>query len=302
MNQPTNNKESATDKLGRTLWRVWEGLGRTLEVFNLLPGVVVVSVYHVIQVLIRLDPWYVAIPIAMMIDLLHYRTIQRAIRNRGRGRVFAFWLTMAVVSTALAWGMQLDFYINHKVGAGETALVWWQIAMYSSIIPLGVAFMAILSETEGEDTPVLYAKLLASSSELAERLTAVEGDRQRLETQLQAGETELQLRETKLKTTETELQSIATKLQATETELQSLEGERKSLYLAIKQNRSDETLSKLHPLLRQILEADLPQNEIAAQHGVGSPKVTRLKQLLSDPLASKPVAAAPPSLNGSTNH
>lgn len=292
MSSPNNEN---LNKLGRVFWQIWEGLGHALEVFNLLPGVVVVSVYHVIQVLVRLDPWYVAIPIAMMIDLLHYRTVQRAIRNRGRGRVFSFWLAMAVFSTALAWGMQLDFYINHEGGA----LVWWQVAMYSSIIPLGVAFMAILSETEGEDTPTLYAKLLTSSVEKDEQLTAVRANLVESENTVKALESRLQSLETALQMSETKLQEGETKLQTFETQLQLLETERQRLETAIKKNRSDETLSKLHPLLRQILEADLPQNEIAANHGVGSPKVTRLKQLLTDPLAGKVVS---PSLNGSTNH
>ena len=126
--------------------RRWQQLSDFLEQARLIPLVIVVSVYHYYQALATHDPFYVAAPIALFVDLLHFRTVQRAVRFGG------MWRMAGLLTTIMAFGLQWTFYRD----GGD--LVLWQSLLFAAIVPVGVALMAWHHE-EGEVAVVPLSRL-----------------------------------------------------------------------------------------------------------------------------------------------
>lgn len=95
----------------------WQRFADFLHTANLIPLVIVVSTYHYYQALRSHDPLLVSLPIALFIDLLHFRTVQRAVKS-GEGA----WKVTAVFTTLMAFGLQWIFY--NQPGESDP-LVWW---------------------------------------------------------------------------------------------------------------------------------------------------------------------------------
>ena len=102
----------------------WQWFADFLHTANLIPLVVLVSGYHYFQALRSHDPVLVAVPIALFVDLLQYRTVHRAVRS-GEG----VWKITAVFTTLMAFALQWIFY--NQPGEGET-LLWWQVILFAS--------------------------------------------------------------------------------------------------------------------------------------------------------------------------
>jgi hypothetical protein len=124
--------------------QLWQRFADFLHQANLIPLVVVVSTYHYYQALRSHDPLLVAMPIALFVDLLHFRTVQRAVR----ANQFTWKLT-ALLTTAIAFGLQWIFYNQPTAG---TALPSWQVVLFASIVPVGLAIMAWHHEVRTRDT------------------------------------------------------------------------------------------------------------------------------------------------------
>jgi hypothetical protein len=90
----------------------WQKFADFLHTANLIPLVVVVSTYHYYQALRSHDPLLVSLPIALFIDLLHFRTVQRAVKSGESA-----WKITAVFTTLMAFGLQWIFY--SQPGEGE---------------------------------------------------------------------------------------------------------------------------------------------------------------------------------------
>ena len=142
---------------------LWQKLSDFLHQANLIPLVVIVSVYHYYQALSQHDPFFVAAPMAIFVDLLHFRTVQRAVKT-GQGG----WKAMAALTTAIAFGLQWLFY---SAPGPDGALVWWETLLFASLVPVGLAIMAWHHAVHEEDVVVDWQAQLAA---LGEQLTAAQ--------------------------------------------------------------------------------------------------------------------------------
>ncbi len=124
--------------------QLWKRFADFLHQANLIPLVVIVSTYHYYQALRSHDPLLVAMPIALFVDLLHFRTVQRAVRANQ-----FVWKLTALLTTAIAFGLQWIFYNQPTAG---TALPGWQVVLFASIVPVGLAIMAWHHEARAQDT------------------------------------------------------------------------------------------------------------------------------------------------------
>lgn len=141
--------------------KLWDWLSKFLHRADLMPLVVVVSVYHYFQALKSHDPLFVALPIALFIDLLHYRSVQRAVKSSQAG-----WWVAAVVTTAAAFGLQWMFYA--RAGESGVTLVWWQAVIFASIVPIGLAIWAWLQLSVESDQVTDWQAEIAAAKKLAE--------------------------------------------------------------------------------------------------------------------------------------
>jgi septal ring factor EnvC (AmiA/AmiB activator) len=145
-----------------TIANGWQRFADFLHTANLIPLVLVVSVYHYYGALSSHDPLLVALPIAFFVDLLHFRTVQRAVQTREWG-----WRVTAVATTLMAFGLQWMFY--NQPGA-EEPLVWWQALLFASIVPLGLAIMAWHHQRQKEDEVRDWQQQAAEAQERARQM------------------------------------------------------------------------------------------------------------------------------------
>ncbi len=111
-----------------TKW--WQQFAKFLHTANLIPLVVIISTYHYYQALRSHDPMLIAIPMALFVDLLHFRTVQRAVQTKK-----TMWQLTAVFTTSLAFGLQWMFYSQ----PGEDGvLLWWQTRVLNMCINLHI--------------------------------------------------------------------------------------------------------------------------------------------------------------------
>ena len=127
-----------------------------------MPLVVVVSVFHYYQALKSHDPLFVALPIALFIDLLHYRSVQRAVKSSQVG-----WMVAAVVTTAAAFGLQWMFYAD----GGD--LPGWKVVIFASIVPVGLAIWAWLQLSMDSDQVTDWQAQIAAAQKAAEEAQKV---------------------------------------------------------------------------------------------------------------------------------
>jgi uncharacterized coiled-coil DUF342 family protein len=124
--------------------------------------VVLVSGYHYFQALRSHDPVLVAVPIALFVDLLHFRTVQRAVKSSEGA-----WKVTAVFTTLLAFGLQWMFY--NRPGEGE-ALLWWQVILFASIVPVGLAIMAWHHQQQEQEQITDWQALIAAAEQRAAQM------------------------------------------------------------------------------------------------------------------------------------
>ena len=141
--------------------QLWQRIADFLHRANLIPLVVIVSAYHYFQALRSHDPLLVAIPIALFVDLLHFRTVQRAVRVNQMA-----WKFTAVLTTAIAFGLQWIFYSQPT---NEAVLPTWQAVLFASIVPVGLAIMAWHHESRARDVAVDWQTEIEAAQERADR-------------------------------------------------------------------------------------------------------------------------------------
>lgn len=142
--------------------RWWQRFADFLHTANLIPLVVLVSSYHYFQALRSHDPVLVAVPIALFVDLLHFRTVQQAVKSRA-----GMWQLTAVFTTLLAFGLQYIFY--SQPGEGGT-LIWWQVILFASIVPVGLAIMAWHHQRQEQEQVTDWQELIAEAQQRAEQI------------------------------------------------------------------------------------------------------------------------------------
>jgi hypothetical protein len=140
----------------------WQKFADFLHTANLIPLVIVVSTYHYYQALRTHDPFWVALPIALFVDLLHFRTVQQAVRT-GEGT----WKVTAVFTTLMAFGLQWIFYSRPAEG---DPLIWWQVLLFAGIVPVGLAIMAWHHQRQEQETVIDWQALIAEAQQRAEQM------------------------------------------------------------------------------------------------------------------------------------
>ncbi|MBK8900273.1 MAG: hypothetical protein IPM53_03750 [Anaerolineaceae bacterium] len=184
----------------------WQRFADFLHTANLIPLVVLVSSYHYFQALRSHDPVLVAVPIALFVDLLQYRTVYRAVRS-GEGA----WKITAVFTTLMAFALQWIFY--NQPGEGET-LLWWQVILFASIVPVGLAIMAWHHQQQEQEQVTDWQQLVAAAQQRAEQMQQEAAAEQARAVQMQQeAEAERQRAE--------EMQARAEEVQARAAEMQS---------------------------------------------------------------------------------
>lgn len=116
------------------LLRVWNWISGFLHNADLIPFIVGVSGYHIFQVLELHDKWWSSLLLAMFLDLLHYRTVDRAIKTKN-----VWWAVGAALTTAAVFLLQLIFY--SQAGEDGSTLVEWKRVLFASIVPVGIIYM-----------------------------------------------------------------------------------------------------------------------------------------------------------------
>lgn len=140
----------------------WQKLADFLHTANLIPLVVLVSTFHYYQALRSHDPLFVALPIALFVDLLHFRTVRQAVKSGAR-----MWRVTAVFTTLMAFGLQWIFY--SQPGA-DGVLIWWQVVLFASIVPVGLAIMAWHHQWQEQETVTDWQALIAEVQQRAEKM------------------------------------------------------------------------------------------------------------------------------------
>jgi len=190
--------------------RSWEKLSEFLHTANLMPLVVLVSSYHYYQALSSHDPLLVALPMALFVDLLHFRTVQRAVQT-GEWP----WRLTALLTTGLAFGLQWMFY--SQPGARGT-LSGWQALLFAGIVPLGLAIMAWHHQRQSSQR-----MWLAELAEMTERATLwqirAEAEQRRAD-EMQGRAAEEQARANEMQTRAEAEQQRAAEMQARAAEMQ----------------------------------------------------------------------------------
>lgn len=175
--------------------RLWNGVSDFLHRARLIPFIIAVSGYHYFQVLSTHDQWYSAIPVAVFLDLLHYRTVEQAIETKKTGWVFG-----AVFTTVIALAFQYLFYS----GAGVTGelLKWYESLLFSLIVPIGIWFMVWHHHENAQKVEgTLQADLEEKTEELNDTqtlLSTVEAERDAAQKEREDAQKELANAQTRL--------------------------------------------------------------------------------------------------------
>ncbi len=184
---------------------LWQKFADFLHTANLIPLVVVISTYHYYQVLNSHDPFWVSLPIAQFIDLLPYRTVQRVVQSGG-----APWKLAAVFTTLIAFGLQWMFYSKPVDG---DILDWWQVILFASIIPVGLAIMAWHQQQQNNELVTDWQGLIARAQEDA-------SDKEQEAEKMRAQVVEMQAEAEKVQQQNAEVQAELTTMQTAYAPLQ----------------------------------------------------------------------------------
>ncbi len=186
--------------------QTWQKLADFLHTANLIPLVVLVSTYHYYHALRSHDPLLVALPIALFVDLLHYRTVQQAVRCGER-----LWQITAVFTTLMAFGLQWMFY---NLPTDEVPLPWWQTVLFASLVPVGLAIMAWHHQVQEQEKTTDWQTRIAQ----AEQQTVVATQEAEIERQKTA---EWQTRATQMQNQLQEMQADAERERSRANEVQA---------------------------------------------------------------------------------
>jgi hypothetical protein len=161
----------------------------------------------------------VAIPIALFVDLLHFRTVQRAVRV---GQIA--WKFTAVLTTAIAFGLQWIFYSQPT---NEAVLPIWQAVLFASIVPVGLAIMAWHHESRARDVVEDWQSEMKVAQERAERaqeeLSIVQKQEQQALAELHEAQRAQYWLKTELEAVRSELESAFDAAAASRAEVRDLQ-------------------------------------------------------------------------------
>lgn len=205
----------------------WESFVDWLHNGDLVPVVVIVSVYHYYKALGLHDPFFVALPIALAVDLTHYRTVQRAVKN---GR-FVWWFA-AFVTTGIVFGLQYFFY-SEGSDFGD-----WRPYVYAAIVPMVIFLMAWLKESSVHEIVENWQEKIKALQEKIKGLQTAAEQEQAETKRLQESNKRLQNENKQLHTQTALLQTAVNEKQESAKHWQA------------KAQKAQEELNKLQPIIK----------------------------------------------------
>ena len=235
-------------------------IARFFEQGDLVPFAVLTSAWHFIQALIKHgEAIPVAIATGIFVDMLHFRTVRKAVDERNRRA----WL-VALLTTAISYAFHLLFYVAHLAPDGSVIYDWSFIAFFMALpLPVGIPILAWQQATKSDPVIVKrWRKRVKAVIRIARR------DRNRVQ------EAEIQL-----KRIESRLQALETTVAERERNIQQLKSQLQAAQDA------ERIMKHFNPLVQDIglmmAGAEMTQAEIAAKHGTNETAVSRLKSQLN---------------------
>ena len=243
---------------------------------DLLPILIVVSVYHYYKALSMHDPMLVAAAFAVGLDLTHYTVVRRAAHTRAWS-----WIATSLPTTAIVFSLQYFFYAA-PVADGAT-LSTFQAVVFASVVPLCITILAVVKEAaQLEYSESAIAELESSNRSLQGKLgaaTRAMNDMKEKMGQAKAAVAKLQEAERKMQRLDAKLQEAESKLQ--ERDRLAQENARLLQERESQLQESERLLQGLNPLTLDIarltFDESLTQAAIAERHGVSEAVVSRLK-------------------------
>ena len=140
--------------------KLWKRIADFFERGDLVPFAVLISAWHFVIVLIKFDEFApVAIAQGIFVDMLHFRTVRRAVASSDKK---TYWV--AVLTTLMSYSFHLLFYVV-RVGDNGLTYHWSPVAfLLAAPLPLGIPILAWQQSLQSDDKAV---------SSLHNRLTTV---------------------------------------------------------------------------------------------------------------------------------
>lgn len=252
-----------------TVW--WNNLSDFLHQARLIPFIIAVSGYHYFQVLKTHDEVFTAWPVAIFLDLLHYRTVQQAVETRK-----PLWIVAAVLTTGVAYAFQFIFY-SGPGHSGELLPVWQQF-LFASVVPIGIAFMVWHHH---ENAQKVESTLQADFDESQSQLTQTQLDLEQAQKGLEAAQNDLDTTQNQFAETQTTLEATQTELTKNQTELSEtqLSLVKTQENLAATQNERDEFETQLVTTQSELNTAQSERDGLQAEWEQIQEQLEELKAL-----------------------
>ena len=291
----------AEEKEARGFMAFWNWLSHFLHNAQLIPLVVVVEGYHYYVVLSSHDRAWAAIPLALFLDLLHFRTIQQAIETKKVG-----WIIGAVLSTAVTYAFQFIFYSSP--GQDGHVLELWKQLLFAAVVPFGIVFM-VWHHYENKHKVIRdgLAELKVSRAEndvLQDELEKIQDELELKQGELKGSRADLKVSQDELDLRRDELERIQDKLELIQGELKLNQDELKVSHDELETSRHELRLSQndldvsqrefkmsRDELEKMRNELDVSQNELAELKAVSAAwSVMNLRTQLAAQVKAKQVS------------
>ncbi len=240
----------------------WKSLANFFEHGDLVPLAVIISTYHYFYALQSAGDKWIAIPVALLIDMLHFRTVRLAVAVRS-------WVAtgIAVATTFMAIGYHFLFY-SIEVDT------WYLVVLYALPMPLGIAILAWQQESQKE--PYQIARWRKRAGIIIKTAKGFRNRVKALEIRLTEAEIGRKAQESKRQTLESKFTKLETRLIESENARKNAEAEL---------SRMKAGYNKLNPLAQDVLEmvtvGKWTGQEVADRNAVSPGTVSKLKTRLN---------------------
>jgi multidrug efflux pump subunit AcrA (membrane-fusion protein) len=266
----------------------WEALSDFLEEVNVIPVILLSTIYHYFEALGRHgDPLPVAAAIAIVVDLSHYRSVREAVSS-GRW----VWRVAAGFTTALSFLLQYAFYN----GEGGLATFSFEAVVYAAVAPgliLLVAWRAeevrgrtVTGDNRRRDSKRrgrgLIKKLraaLATIARLTSQLTEAQSDLTLAKSQLKAAEEEANTAKEQAKAAESQANLAESQAKAAEEKLRDAVAHLKALQIYRKAIEAMDEIDRA--ILLNHITAELNQTGLAERLNISASTISERKKRLN---------------------
>lgn len=277
------------------LGKKWEALSDFLEEVNVIPVILLSTIYHYFEALGRHgDPLPVAAAIAIVVDLSHYRSVREAV-NSGRKS----WGAAAVFTTLISFLLQYAFYN----GEGGLSTFSFEAIVYAAVAPgliLLVAWRA--EELRGRATArnnrwrdgkrrgrALIKKLrsaLAHIAQLDNRLIVAQNNQNTTEAQAKAAEDKANLAEERVNLAEERVNLAEAQAKAAEVRANSAEEKLKEAVARLNSlqiyRKAIEAMDEVdRAILLNHITAELNQTGLAERLNISASTISERKKRMN---------------------